>query len=171
MIRKWTPDADAPKTEDPRALEVRRYFERLPRMRSLILQQKERIADLKNAATTTTSRVSGASGRSGVSDKVGNNTDAAMDAEKHLHEMKCQYAEMQKEAIDFAYLLNADPASIKRSRCITLCYVEGKTRAAAAGEVGYSNARTVSTAISEGFRQLAEIWEDTPFCDFDSFAQ
>ena len=63
-----------------------------------------------------------------------------MDAEKHLHEMKCQYAEMQKEAIDFAYLLNADPASIKRSRCITLCYVEGKTRAVAAGEVGYSNA-------------------------------
>ena len=78
---------------------------------------------------------------------------------------------MQKEAIDFAYLLNADPASIKRSRCITLCYVEGKTRAAAAGEVSYSNARTVSTAISEGFRQLAEIWVDTPFCDFDSFAQ
>lgn len=171
MIQLWTPDADAPKSESPRALEVRRYFERLPRMRSLILQQKERIADLKNAATTTTSRISGASGRSGVSDKVGNNTDAWMDAEKHLQEMKCRYAEMQKAAIDVAYLLNADPASIKRSRCITLCYVEGKTRAVAAGEVGYSNARTVSTAISEGFRQLAEIWADTPFCDFDSFAQ
>nr|DAJ13477.1 MAG TPA: hypothetical protein [Siphoviridae sp. ctAeS79] len=171
MIQSWTPDADAPKQESTCALAVRRYFERLPRMRALILQQKERIADLKNAATTTTSSVSGASGHSGVSDKVGNNTDAAMDAEKHLQKMKCQYAEMQKEAIDFAYLLNADPASIKRSRCITLCYVEGKTRAVAAGEVGYSNARTVSTAISEGFRQLAEIWADTPFCDFDSFAQ
>lgn len=171
MIRTWTPDADAPKTEDPRALEVRRYFERLPKMRALICQQQEHIASLRNAATTTTSGTSGAPGRSGTSDKVGRNSDAAMDAEKHLHEMKCQYAEMQKEAIDVAYLLNADPASIKRSRCITLCYVEGKTRAAAAGEVGYSTARTVSTAISEGFRQLAEIWEDTPFCDFDSFAQ
>jgi len=171
MIRTWKSDADKPAPPEPSALTVRRYFERLPKMRALIQQQQEHIADLKNAATTTTSSTSGVPGHSGVSDKVGQNSDAAMDAEMRLSELKCEYAEMQKAAIDAAYLLNADAASIKRSRCITMCYVEGKTRAVAAKEVGYSDARTVSTAISDGFRQLAEIWVDTPFCDSDSFAQ
>lgn len=171
-IRTWIPESDILKPGETSSVqEIRTWFERLPRMRALIRQEQEHIESLRSAATTTTSSHSGAPGHSGTSDKVGTNSDAAMDAEAKLAELKCQYAEMQKEAIDVAYLLNADPASIKRSRCITLCYVEGKTRAAAAGEVGYSNARTVSTAISEGFRQLAEIWADTPFCDFDSFAQ
>lgn len=170
MIRRWTPESDIPRPTDSRFQAVRQYFERLPKMRALIQQQQEHIADLKNAATTTTSSTSGVPGHSGVSDKVGQNSDAAMDAEIRLSQLKCEYAEMQKAAIDAAYLLNADPASIKRSRCITLCYVEGKTRVAAAKEVGYSDARTVSTAISDGFHQLAEIWADTPFCDSDSFA-
>ena len=171
MIRTWTPENETPAAPTPQAMNVRRYFERLPRMRALIRQQQEHISDLKNAATTTTSRTSGTSGHSGISDKVGSNADAAMDAEKRLFELKCQYAEMQKAAIDAAYMLNADPVSIKRSRCITMCYVEGKTRADAAKEVGYSDARTVSTAISDGFRQLAEIWADTPFCDSDGFEE
>ena len=171
MIRRWTPESDIPRPAEPRVQVVRQYFERLPKMRALIQQQQEHIADLKNAATTTTSSTSGAPGHSSISDKVGQNSDAAMDAEIRLSELKCEYAEMQKAAIDAAYLLNADPASIKRSRCITLCYVEGKTRVEAAKEVGYSDARTVSTAISDGFRQLAEIWRNTTFCDSDSFAQ
>lgn len=78
--------------------------------------------------------------------------------------------EMQKAAIDTAYLLNADTASIRRSKCIILCYVEGKTREQAAAEVGFAQAHTASRAITVGFEALAEIWEATPFCDFDESA-
>lgn len=56
MIRTWTPESEAPAAPTPQAMNVRRYFERLPRMRALIRQQQEHISDLKNAATTTTSR-------------------------------------------------------------------------------------------------------------------
>ena len=84
-------------------------------------------------------------------------SDAAMDAETKLAELKCQYAEMQKDAIDVAYLLHADPVSIKRSRCLILSFVEGKRHAEIAPEVGYSNPSQVSRAISEGLAQLAEL--------------
>ena len=66
-------------------------------------------------------------------------------------------AEMQKDAIDVAYLLHADPVSIKRSRCLILSFVEGKRHAEIAPEVGYSNPSQVSRAISEGLAQLAEL--------------
>ena len=103
MIRKWTPESDKPKPgEASNVQQLRTWFERLPKMRAMICQQQEHIASLRNAATTTTSGTSGAPGRSGTSDKVGRNSDAAMDAEQHLHELKCQYAEMQKEAIEVA---------------------------------------------------------------------
>ena len=158
MIRRWTPESDAPKPGEPASVkELRVWFERLPKMRELIHQQQERISSLKNAATSTTSGTSGAPGRSGTSDKVGRNSDAAMDAEQHLHELKCQYAEMQKKAIEVAYMLHADPASIRRSKCIILCYVEGRRHADIAAEVGYSKPSQVSRAISEGLSQLTEI--------------
>ena len=171
MIRTWTPESEEPKPQDSKARAVRAWFEQLPKMRQRIHQQQEHIEALRNAAETTTAGMSGLPGRSGTSDKVGSNVDAVLDAEKQLSALCREYAEMQKAAIDTAYLLHADPASIKRSRCITMCYVEGQTRAKAAKEVGYSDARTVSTAISDGFRQLSEIWEATPFCDSDDFAQ
>jgi len=158
MARTWTPESDAPKPGEPASVkELRVWFERLPKMRELIHQQQERISSLKNAATSTTSGTSGAPGRSGTSDKVGRNSDAAMDAEQHLHELKCQYAEMQKKAIEVAYMLHADPASIRRSKCIILCYVEGKRHADIAAKVGYSKPSQVSRAISEGLSQLTEI--------------
>lgn len=158
MNRTWTPESDAPKPGEPASVkELRVWFERLPKMRELIHQQQERISSLKNAATSTTSGTSGAPGRSGTSDKVGRNSDAAMDAEQHLHELKCQYAEMQKKAIEVAYMLHADPASIRRSKCIILCYVEGKRHADIAAKVGYSKPSQVSRAISEGLSQLTEI--------------
>ena len=149
MIRKWTPESDEPKPgEASNVQQLRAWFERLPKMRELICQQQEHIASLRNAATTTTS---------GTSDKVGRNSDAAMDAEQHLAELKCQYAEMQKEAIEVAYMLHADPASIKRSRCLILYYVEGKKQADIAPMVGYSGPEKVSHAISAGLHQLAEV--------------
>lgn len=158
MIRKWTPESDAPKPgEAINVQQLRAWFERLPKMRALICQQQERISSLKNAATSTTSGTSGAPGRSGTSDKVGRNSDAAMDAEQHLHELKCQYAEMQKKAIEVAYMLHADPASIKRSRCLILYFVEGKRQAEIARIVGYSKPCQVSQAVSDGLEQLAEI--------------
>lgn len=158
MARTWTPESDAPKPGEPASVkELRVWFERLPKMRELIHQQQERISSRKNAATSTTSGTSGAPGRSGTSDKVGRNSDAAMDAEQHLHELKCQYAEMQKKAIEVAYMLHADPASIRRSKCIILCYVEGKRHADIAAKVGYSKPSQVSRAISEGLSQLTEI--------------
>jgi hypothetical protein len=158
MARTWTPESDAPKPGEPASVkELRAWFERLPKMRELIRQQQERISSLKNAATSTTSGTSGAPGRSGTSDKVGRNCDAAIDAEQRLNELKCQYAEMQKSAIDVAYLLHADPASIRRSKCIILCYVEGRRHADIAAEVGYSKPSQVSRAISEGLSQLTEI--------------
>jgi hypothetical protein len=158
MIRKWTPESDEPKPgEASNVQQLRAWFERLPKMRARICQQQEHIASLRNAATTTTSGTSGAPGRSGTSDKVGRNSDAAMDAEQHLAELKCQYAEMQKEAIEVAYMLHADPASIKRSRCLILYYVEGKKQADIAPLVGYSGPEKVSHAISAGLHQLAEV--------------
>lgn len=158
MIRKWTPESDEPKPgEASNVQQLRAWFERLPKMRELICQQQEHIASLRNAATTTTSGTSGAPGRSGTSDKVGRNSDAAMDAEQHLAELKCQYAEMQKEAIEVAYMLHADPASIKRSRCLILYYVEGNKQADIAPLVGYSGPEKVSHAISAGLHQLAEV--------------
>lgn len=120
-IRTWTPESDVLKPGEISGVqEIRSWFERLPRMRALIRQQQEHIESLRSAATTTTSSNSGAPGHSGTSDKVGTNSDAAMDAETKLAELKCQYAEMQKDAIDVAYLLHADPVSIKRSRCLIL---------------------------------------------------
>ena len=124
-IRTWTPESDILKPGEPCSVqEIRSWFERLPRMRALIRQQQEHIESLRSAATTTTSSNSGAPGHSGTSDKVGTNSDAAIDAEAKLAELKCQYAEMQKDAIDVAYLLHADPVSIKRSRCLILSFVE-----------------------------------------------
>ena len=136
-IRTWTPESDILKPGEPCSVqEIRSWFERLPRMRALIRQQQEHIESLRSAATTTTSSNSGAPGHSGTSDKVGTNSDAAIDAEAKLAELKCQYAEMQKDAIDVAYLLHADPVSIKRSRCLILSFVEGKRHAEIAPEVG-----------------------------------
>lgn len=158
MAHTWTPESDTPKPgEASNVQQLRAWFERLPKMRELICQQQEHIASLRNAATTTTSGTSGAPGRSGTSDKVGRNSDAAMDAEQHLAELKCQYAEMQKDAIEVAYMLHADPASIRRSKCIILYYVEGKRHADIAAKVGYSKPSQVSRAISEGLSQLTEI--------------
>ena len=158
MTITWIPESDTPKPgETTDEQKMRAWFERLPKMRALICQQQEHIASLRNAATTTTSGTSGAPGRSGTSDKVGRNSDAAMDAEQHLHELKCQYAEMQKEAIEVAYMLHADPASIKRSRCLILYFVEGKRQAEIARIVGYSKPCQVSQAVSDGLEQLAEI--------------
>lgn len=158
MIRTWTPERDAPKPGDASNVQqLRAWFERLPKMRALICQQQEHIASLRNAATTTTSGASDVPGRSGTSDKVGRNSDAAMDAEQYLHELKCQYAEMQKKAIEVAYMLHADPASIKRSRCLILYFVEGKRQAEIARIVGYSKPCQVSQAVSDGLEQLAEI--------------
>lgn len=158
MTITWIFESDAPKPgEASNVKELRDWFERLPKMRALIRQQQERISSLKNAATSTTSGTSGAPGRSGTSDKVGRNSDAAMDAEQHLHELKCQYAEMQKKAIEVAYMLHADPASIKRSRCLILYFVEGKRQAEIARIVGYSKPCQVSQAVSDGLEQLAEI--------------
>ena len=158
MIRTWTPESEAPKPGEPASVkELRVWFERLLKMRELIHQQQERISSLKNAATSTTSGTSGAPGRSGTSDKVGRNCDAVMDAEQRLNELKCQYAEMQKSAIDVAYLLNADPVSIKRSRCLILYFVEGKRQSEIAKSIGYSKPCQVSQAVSEGLCQLSEI--------------
>ncbi len=172
MIRTWTPENENEKPpQNEKAQLVREWFERLPKMREKIQQQEERIVDLQCIATATTSSVSAAPGRSGTSDKVGNGGAAIVEAEEKLAALKCEYVEMQKAAIDTAYLLNADQASIRRSKCIILCYVEGKTREQAAADAGYSNARTVSSAISYGFRQLAEIWNDTPFCDCNNSVQ
>lgn len=158
MIHTWTHESDIPKPGEPCSVqEIRSWFERLPRMRALIRQQLEHIESLRSAATTTTSSTSGAPGHSGTSDKVGTNSDAAMDAEAKLAELKCQYAEMQKDAIDVAYLLHADPASVKRSKCIAMFYVEGYKQKDIAPEVGYSSPGKVSQAISEGLHQLAEL--------------
>lgn len=158
MTITWIPESDAPKPgEASNVKELRDWFERLPKMRALIRQQQERISSLKNAATSTTSGTSGAPGHSGTSDKVGTNSDAAIDAEAKLAELKCRYTEMQKDAIEAAYMLHADPASIRRSKCIILCYVEGKRHADIAAKVGYSKPSQVSRAISEGLSQLTEI--------------
>ncbi len=158
MIRTWTPESDAPKPGDASNVQqLRAWFERLPQMRHRMRQQQERIVSLRSAATKTTSGSFGAPGRSGASDKVGRNSDAAMDAEQYLHELKCQYAEMQKKAIEVAYMLHADPASIKRSRCLILYFVEGKRQAEIARIVGYSKSCQVSQAVSDGLEQLAEI--------------
>nr|DAJ97911.1 MAG TPA: Protein of unknown function (DUF1492) [Caudoviricetes sp.] len=158
MIQSWTPESDTPKPGEAAGVQtVRAWFERLPKMRELIRQQQEHIASLRSAATTTTSNTSGAPGHSGTSDKVGTNSDAAIDAEAKLAEMKCRYAEMQKDAIEAAYMLHADPASIRRSKCIILCYVEGRRHADIAAKVGYSKPSQVSRAISEGLSQLTEI--------------
>lgn len=158
MIRKWTPESDEPKPgEASNVQQLRAWFERLPKMRELICQQQEHIASLRNAATTTTSGTSGAPGRSGTSDKVGRNSDAAMDAESQLADLKCRYAEMQKDAIEVAYMLHADPASVKRSKCIVMFYVEGHKQKDIAPEVGYSSPGKVSQAISDGLHQLAEL--------------
>lgn len=158
MIRKWTPESDEPKPgEASNVQQLRAWFERLPKMRARICQQQEHIASLRNAATATTSGTSGAPGRSGTSDKVGTNSDSAMDAESRLAELKCQYAEMQKDAIEVAYMLHADPASVKRSKCIVMFYVEGYKQKDIAPEVGYSSPGKVSQAISDGLHQLAEL--------------
>lgn len=158
MIQTWTPESDAPKPGDASNVQqLRAWFERLPQMRHRMRQQQERIVSLRSAATKTTSGSFGAPGRSGASDKVGRNSDAAMDAEQYLHELKCQYAEMQKKAIEVAYMLHADLASIKRSRCLILYFVEGKRQAEIARIVGYSKPCQVSQAVSDGLEQLAEI--------------
>ena len=158
MIRTWTPESETPKPgEAAGAQAVRAWFERLPEIRALIRQQQEHIASLRSAATTTTSSTSGAPGHSGTSDKVGTNSDSAMDAESQLADLKCRYTEMQKEAIEVAYMLHADPASVKRSRCLILYFVEGKKHADIAPEVGYSKPSQVSRAISEGLAQLVEL--------------
>lgn len=158
MIRTWTPESENEKPpKNEKAQLVRAWFERLPRMRAQIQQQEERIVDLQCIATATTSSVSAAPGRSGTSDKVGNGGAAIVEAEEKLAALKCEYVEMQKAAIDTAYLLNADTASIRRSKCIILYYVEGKRHADIAAKVGYSKPSQVSRAISEGLSQLTEI--------------
>lgn len=158
MIQSWTPESDNPKPGEAAGVQtVRAWFERLPKMRAQIRQQQEHIASLRCAATTTTSSTSSAPGHSGTSDKVGTNSDSAMDAESRLAELKCQYAEMQKDAIEVAYMLHADPASVKRSKCIVMFYVEGYKQKDIAPEVGYSSPGKVSQAISDGLHQLAEL--------------
>lgn len=158
MIKSWTPESDTPKPGEAAGVQtVRAWFERLPKMRAQIRQQQEHIASLRSAATTTTSSTSSAPGHSGTSDKVGTNSDSAMDAESRLAELKCQYAEMQKDAIEVAYMLHADPASVKRSKCIVMFYVEGYKQKDIAPEVGYSSPGKVSQAISDGLHQLAEL--------------
>ncbi len=158
MIQSWTPESDNPKPGEAAGVQtVRAWFERLPKMRAQIRQQQEHIASLRSAATTTTSSTSSAPGHSGTSDKVGTNSDSAMDAESRLAELKCQYAEMQKDAIEVAYMLHADPASVKRSKCIVMFYVEGYKQKDIAPEVGYSSPGKVSQAISDGLHQLAEL--------------
>lgn len=158
MIQSWTPESDNPKPGEAAGVQtVRAWFERLPKMRAQIRQQQEHIASLRSAATTTTSSTSSAPGHSGTSDKVGTNSDSAMDSESRLAELKCQYAEMQKDAIEVAYMLHADPASVKRSKCIVMFYVEGYKQKDIAPEVGYSSPGKVSQAISDGLHQLAEL--------------
>lgn len=158
MIQSWTPESDNPKPGEAAGVQtVRAWFERLPKMRAQIRQQQEHIASLRSAATTTTSSTSSAPGHSGTSDKVGTNSDSAMDAESRLAELKCQFAEMQKDAIEVAYMLHADPASVKRSKCIVMFYVEGYKQKDIAPEVGYSSPGKVSQAISDGLHQLAEL--------------
>lgn len=111
-IRTWTPESDVLKPGEPCSVqEIRSWFERLPRMRALIRQQQEHIESLRSAATTTTSSNSGAPGHSGTSDKVGTNSDAAMDAETKLAELKCQYAEMLTGEIPLS-ILNDDEAML-----------------------------------------------------------
>ena len=152
MIRTWTSESDIPKPDKPgKVQKIREWLEHLPKMRALIRQHEERIASLRSAATMITSSTSGAPGHSGTSDKVG------IDAETKLAELKCQYAEMQKQAIEIAYMLHADPVSVKRSKCIVMFYVEGKKHADIAPKVGYSKSSQVSRAISEGIEQLAEL--------------
>ena len=171
MARRWTPESENEKPPQNEKVQlVRAWFERLPRMRARIQQQEERIVDLQCIATATTSNASAAPGCSGTSDKVGNGGAAIVEAEEKLAVLKCEYVEMQKAAIDTAYLLNADTVSIRRSKCIILCYVEGKTREQAAAEVGFAQAHTASRAITSGFEALAEIWDATPFGDFDESA-
>lgn len=158
MIRTWTSESDIPKPDKPGNVQkIREWLEHLPKMRALIRQHEERIASLRSAATMITSSTSGAPGHSGTSDKVGTNSDAAIDAETKLAELKCQYAEMQKQAIEIAYMLHADPVSVKRSKCIVMFYVEGKKHADIVPKVGYSKSSQVSRAISEGIEQLAEL--------------
>lgn len=161
MIKSWTPESDTPKPgEAAGGQTVRAWFERLPKMRAQIRQQQEHIASLRSAATTTTSSTSGAPGHSGTSDKVGTNSDSAMDAESQLADLKCRYAEMQKDAIEVAYMLHADPVSVKRSKCIVMFYVEGHKQKDIAPEVGYSSPGKVSQAISDGLHQLAELVDE-----------
>lgn len=158
MIKSWTPESDTPKPGEAAGVQtVRAWFERLPKMRAQIRQQQEHIASLRSAATTTTSSTSGAPGHSGTSDKVGTNSDSAMDAESQLADLKCRYAEMQKDAIEVAYMLHADPVSVKRSKCIVMFYVEGHKQKDIAPLVGYSGPEKVSHAISAGLHQLAEV--------------
>lgn len=161
MIKSWTPESDTPKPGEAAGVQtVRAWFERLPKMRAHIRQQQEHIASLRSAATTTTSSTSGAPGHSGTSDKVGTNSDSAMDAESQLADLKCRYAEMQKDAIEVAYMLHADPVSVKRSKCIVMFYVEGHKQKDIAPEVGYSSPGKVSQAISDGLHQLAELVDE-----------
>ena len=161
MIKSWTPESDTPKPGEAAGVQtVRAWFERLPKMRAQIRHQQEHIASLRSAATTTTSSTSGAPGHSGTSDKVGTNSDSAMDAESQLADLKCRYAEMQKDAIEVAYMLHADPVSVKRSKCIVMFYVEGHKQKDIAPEVGYSSPGKVSQAISDGLHQLAELVDE-----------
>ena len=161
MIKSWTPESDTPKPGEAAGVQtVRAWFERLPKMRAQIRQQQEHIASLRSAATTTPSSTSGAPGHSGTSDKVGTNSDSAMDAESQLADLKCRYAEMQKDAIEVAYMLHADPVSVKRSKCIVMFYVEGHKQKDIAPEVGYSSPGKVSQAISDGLHQLAELVDE-----------
>ena len=161
MIKSWTPESDTPKPGEAAGVQtVRAWFERLPKMRAQIRQPQEHIASLRSAATTTTSSTSGAPGHSGTSDKVGTNSDSAMDAESQLADLKCRYAEMQKDAIEVAYMLHADPVSVKRSKCIVMFYVEGHKQKDIAPEVGYSSPGKVSQAISDGLHQLAELVDE-----------
>lgn len=161
MIKSWTPESDTPKPGEAAGVQtVRAWFERLPKMRAQIRQQQKHIASLRSAATTTTSSTSGAPGHSGTSDKVGTNSDSAMDAESQLADLKCRYAEMQKDAIEVAYMLHADPVSVKRSKCIVMFYVEGHKQKDIAPEVGYSSPGKVSQAISDGLHQLAELVDE-----------
>lgn len=159
-MHEW--DGEKP-PQNEKARQVRAWFERLPKMRAQIEQQQAHIEVLKGVSTSTTSSISAAPGRSGTSDKVGNGSLSIIEAEDRLAALKCQYVEMQKAAIDAAFLLNADPASINRSKCLILCYVEGKTREQAAEEVGYAQGSTVTRAIRGAFAALAEIWDDTRF--------
>lgn len=136
---------------------VRRWFEQLPRMRRMIHDQKERIFELRAAATGTTAAGEGMPSGSG-GDRLGHSVETILEAEQRLQELLCQYAELQKAAIARSYAI-CDEAAIQHRQCLVLFYVEGKRYREIAHEIGVTWPSQVSWCISRGLHELAEIWD------------